>query len=153
MIYLKKRNKRVFLNRYLLMEKGHEIRWEQEVDKEGVVDEEGDFISTFKYHKRNGLGIRRWMHDRQVNRDRAEKEGRKKSPFNKYELKIIKTLYSHQTPLTTGKVTKYARFAYNTTKKYLRRLAEKGYVKSVHHSNAVWWWLREVEKGEEEING
>lgn len=77
------------------MEGGHEIRWVQEVDKEGVVVEEGDFISTFKYHTRNGLGIRRRMQNRQVERQQAEKEGRKKSPFNKYESKIIKTLYSN----------------------------------------------------------
>ena len=117
------------------------------MDEEGVVDGEGGYFTSShkKYQKRNGLGIRRRMQDRQVERERAEKEGRKKSPFNKYEGKIINTLYQHQTALTTGKVAKYAGFAYNTTKKYLRRLAKKGYVKSMHHGNAVYWWLREVE--------
>ena len=147
MIHLNRGNRQIFLNCYLLMEKEFEIRWWQKVDEEGVVDGEGGYFTSShkKYHKRNGLGILRWMQGRQVERERAEKEGRKKSPFNKYEVKIIKTLYSYQTALTTGKVAKYAGFAYNTTKKYLRRLVEKGYVKSVHHGNAVWWWLREVE--------
>lgn len=153
MIHLDKANGQILLNRYLMMVEGHEIRWVQEVDKEEVVVKEGDFISTFKYQKSNGEGILRRMQGRQVERERAEKEGRRKSPFNKYEIKIINTLYSFQTPLTTGKVAKYAGFAYNTTKKYLQRLAEKGYVKHKHYGNAVWWWLREVDKGEEEING
>lgn len=153
MIHIKRKNRQLFLNRYVMIEDGHEIRWVQEVDKEEVIVEEGDFISTFKYQKRKGSGIRRRMQDRQVNQEQAKKEGRKKSPFNKYEAKIINTLYSFQTPLTTGKVAKYAGFAYNTVRKYLRRLAEKEYVKSTHHGNAVWWWLREVEEGEEEING
>ena len=79
------------------------------------------------------------MRDRQIERERNGK----KSPFNKYETKIINTLYNHQTPLTTGKITKYAGFSYNTVKKYLQRLLEKDYVKSVHHGNAVYWWLKE----------
>ena len=157
MIHLKRRNKQLFLNRYLLMEKGYEIRWWQKVDEEGVVDGEGGYFTSShkKYQKSNGLGILRRMQDRQAERERAEKEGRKKSPFNRYEVKIINTLYSFQTPLTTGKVAKYVGFAFNTTKKYLRRLAEKEYVKSTHYGNAVWWWLREVEADEArtEING
>ena len=91
------------------------------------------------YQKRSGAGILLRMRDRQV----KLKQRAKKPPFNKKEAKIINTLFQHQTPLTTGKVTKYAGFSYNTTKKYLRRLEEKGYVKSTHHGNAVYWWLKE----------
>lgn len=91
------------------------------------------------YQKRSGAGILLRMRDRQVKLKQREK----KAPFNKYEIKIINTLYNYQTPLTTGKVTKYAGFSYNTVKKYLQRLLEKKYVKSAHHGNAVYWWLKE----------
>ena len=127
------------------MEEGFEVRWVQQVNKKGEVGGLGYFQLSLKYQKRNGLGIRRRMQNRQVEREQAKKEGREKSLFNKYEVKIINTLYSFQTPLTTGKVAKYADFSYNTVRKYLRRLAEKEYVKSTHHGNAVYWWLREAE--------
>ena len=91
------------------------------------------------YQKRSGAGILLRMRDRQVERVRRGK----KAHFNTFEIKIINTLYNYQTPLTTGKVTKYAGFSYNTVKKYLQRLLEKKYVKSTHHGNAVYWWLKE----------
>jgi len=126
------------------MDDGFVVRWWQEVDEEGTVDEDGGYFTSSKkkYQKKNGMGILRRMRDRQVERERR---GRK-TPFNKYEGKMINTLYQHQTPLTTGKVAKYAGHSCNTTKKYLRRLAEKRYVKFTHYGNAVYWWLREVDE-------
>ena len=63
------------------------------------------------------------------------------SKYNLYEERILRVLVKSRRKLTTSEVSKFSGISYNTTKKYLERLNNKGYIKKRNYGNRIYWWI------------
>ncbi len=58
------------------------------------------------------------------------------------EKRIINILYIAHKPLTTSNISERSEMAWQTAKKYLEKLHEKGAVDYGRYGKSVYWWLR-----------
>jgi Mn-dependent DtxR family transcriptional regulator len=64
-----------------------------------------------------------------------------KEQFTPEEKRIINVLYSANKPLTTLDISERSEMAWQTSKKYLTKLIQKGYVRHGKYGKSVYWWL------------
>jgi len=64
------------------------------------------------------------------------------TPFTPEEKRIINVLYSACKPLTTLDISERSEMAWQTAKKYLMQLYERGYVVQDEYGKSVYWWLK-----------
>lgn len=62
--------------------------------------------------------------------------------FTPEEKRIINILYVAYKPLTTLAISDRSEMAWQTAKKYLTRLNQKGYVSRRKYGKSVYWWLK-----------
>jgi Mn-dependent DtxR family transcriptional regulator len=62
--------------------------------------------------------------------------------FTPEEKRIINVLYTAHKPLTTLDISDRSEMAWQTAKKYLKKLSELGYVKYGKFGKSVYWWLK-----------
>ena len=62
--------------------------------------------------------------------------------FNPEEKRIINVLYIANKPLTTKNTSERSEMAWQTAKKYLGKLYDKGVVDRGRYGNSVYWWLK-----------
>jgi Mn-dependent DtxR family transcriptional regulator len=64
------------------------------------------------------------------------------SEFTPEEKRIINVLYSAHKPLTTLDISDRSEMAWQTAKKYLKKLCDLGYVTNGKYGKSVYWWLK-----------
>ena len=62
--------------------------------------------------------------------------------YNPEEKRIINVLYMAHKPLTTKNISERAEMSWQTAKKYLISLNNKGAVIFGRYGKSVYWWLR-----------
>jgi len=62
--------------------------------------------------------------------------------LNPYERKIMKELYYAGKPLTTNEVAEKSDLSWQTAKKHLEQMRERGLLNHGKKGSAIYWWIK-----------